>query len=218
MEKRRCLCILFCSFLGLPLTATIASISLDASPYHQLGWAEPYCKNAFVRLRRLMIWYSITVSSKTTDPTAVSANPTIDYSKTTSSRRHEQSLPPIMKNERNKPNNPTETQAITARTQIAKSNSELGIIDLHRIPESEIPVNRGSSHAPPQRIPRVDEVESRGWGRRAPQSPSSSSFGAPQGNNEIYTYDVVFSPGEARKKIQSKTQLPYNAPAGNPHW
>ena len=40
--------------------------------------------------------------------------------------------------------------------------------------------------------PRVDEVESRGWGRRAPQSPSSPSFGAPQGNNEIYTYDVVF--------------------------
>ena len=56
--------------------------------------------------------------------------------------------------------------------------------------------------------PRVDEVESRGWGRRAPQSPSSSSFGAPQGNNEIYTYDVVFSPGEARKKIQSQTPLP----------
>ena len=57
--------------------------------------------------------------------------------------------------------------------------------------------------------PRVDEVESRGWGRRAPQSPSSSSFGAPQGNNEIYTYDVVFSPGEARKKNQGITPFPY---------
>ena len=65
-------------------------------------------------------------------------------------------------------------------------------------------------------FPRVDEVESRGWGRRAPQSPSSSSFGAPQGNNEIYTYDVVFLIGEVRKKIQSKTQLPYNAPQGPP--
>ena len=52
-------------------------------------------------------------------------------------------------------------------------------------------------------------MESRGWGRRAPQSPSSSSFGAPQGNNEIYTYDVVFSPGEARKKNQSPTPIPY---------
>ena len=38
------------------------------------------------------------------------------------------------------------------------------------------------------------------WRRRAPQSPSSSSFGAPQGNNEIYTYDVVFLIGEIKKK------------------
>ena len=72
--------------------------------------------------------------------------------------------------------------------------------DLHRNIADYIPVNRGSQNAPPQRIPRVDEVESRGWGRRAPQSPSSSSFGAPQGNNEIYTYDVVFFTGEARIK------------------
>ena len=58
--------------------------------------------------------------------------------------------------------------------------------------------------------PRVDEVESRGWGRRAPQSPSSSSFGAPQGNNEIYKCDVVFPSGEARINNKSQTQLPYN--------
>ena len=81
--------------------------------------------------------------------------------------------------------------------------------DLHRIPESYIPVNRGSQSAPPQRIPRVDEVESRGWGRRAPQSPSSSSFGAPQGNNKIYTYDVVFRIGETNTNDISKTQFPY---------
>ena len=41
-------------------------------------------------------------------------------------------LPPIMKNERYKPNNPTETRAIPARTQIAEQNSELAMIDLHR--------------------------------------------------------------------------------------
>ena len=58
--------------------------------------------------------------------------------------------------------------------------------------------------------PRVDEVESRGWGRRAPQSPSSSSFGAPQGNNKIYKCDVVFPSGEARINNKSQTQLPYN--------
>ncbi|MCI6635521.1 MAG: hypothetical protein MSH31_05585, partial [Clostridiales bacterium] len=98
----------------------------------------------------------------------------------------------------------TETRTIPARTQITAQHSELAINDLHRNTADYIPVNRGSIHAPPQRIPRVDEVESRGWGRRAPQSPSSSSFGAPQGNNKIYTYDVVFSPGEAR--IKSKEQ------------
>ncbi|MCI6635540.1 MAG: hypothetical protein MSH31_05685, partial [Clostridiales bacterium] len=63
--------------------------------------------------------------------------------------------------------------------------------------------------APPQRTPRVDEVESRGWGRRAPQSPSSSSFGAPQGNNKIYKCDVVFRIGEARKKVKGITPIPY---------
>ncbi|MDY3942465.1 MAG: hypothetical protein SOZ09_10850, partial [Eubacteriales bacterium] len=33
--------------------------------------------------------------------------------------------------------------------------------------------------------------------------------GAPQGNNKIYTYDVVFIPGEARIKSISKTSIPY---------
>ena len=55
----------------------------------------------------------------------------------------------------------------------------------------------------------MDEVESRGWGRRAPQSPSSSSFGAPQGNNKIYKCDVVFPIGEANKNDSSKTQFTY---------
>ena len=54
---------------------------VGASPFHQIGWAEEYCKNAFVRFRLLMIWYSITVSAKTIDPTAVSANPTKDFGK-----------------------------------------------------------------------------------------------------------------------------------------
>ena len=86
---------------------------------------------------------------------------------------------------------------------------EVGTNSMHRNKADYIPINRGSRYAPPQRIPRVDEVESRGWGRRAPQSPSSSSFGAPQGNNEIYKSDEVFSTGEARKKNQSPTPIPY---------
>ncbi|MDD7773356.1 MAG: hypothetical protein PT954_02895, partial [Eubacteriales bacterium] len=63
--------------------------------------------------------------------------------------------------------------------------------------------------SPPQRTPRVDEVESRGWGRRAPQSPSSSSFGAPQGNNKIYKSDTVFPIGETNTSPISQTQFPY---------
>ena len=39
-------------------------ISLDASPFHQIGWAELYWKNAFVRLRILMLRYSIMLSAK----------------------------------------------------------------------------------------------------------------------------------------------------------
>ena len=87
-------------------------------------------------------WYNV----------AVSGNSTNIYSKTYRSRILTTYLP-IMKNERYKPNNPTETRAIQNRTQTAKPYSELAIIDLHRIQDSYIPVHRGSSHAPPQRIP-----------------------------------------------------------------
>ena len=62
-------------------------------------------------------------------PFAVSANPTIDHSKTPRNRRNEQPLPPIMKNERPQPNNPTEMRAIQSRTQIAAQYSELAISD-----------------------------------------------------------------------------------------
>ena len=99
VEERRCLCIFLARFL-ITADREIVPISLDASPFHQIGWAEPHCKKAFVRFRLLMIWYSIPFSAKTIAPTAVSANPTKDHNKTNNSRRHEQSIPPIMKNER----------------------------------------------------------------------------------------------------------------------
>ena len=57
-------------------------ISFGARPFHQIGWAQPYWKKAFVRFRLLMLWCSITFSTKTIAPTAVSANPTKDHSKT----------------------------------------------------------------------------------------------------------------------------------------
>ena len=115
-----------------------------------------------MRFKLLMIWYSITVSAKTIDPIAVSANPTKSHSKTYRSRRHEQSIPPPMKNERHMPNTPTETRAIQSRTQTAKPYSELAISDLHRIPESYIPVNRGSLHFPAA-------ADSPGWMRWSPE-------------------------------------------------
>ena len=91
----------------------------------------------------------------------------------------------------------------------SKHYVEVATNSLHRIQAAYIPVNRGSQNAPPQRIPRGEEVESRGWRRGAPQSPSPSSFGAPQGNNKIYRSDEVFLMEEARKKPKSQTQLPY---------
>ena len=90
---------------------------------------------------------------------------------------------------------------------------EVGISDLHRNTAAYIPVHRGSRYAPPQRTPRVDEVESRGWGRRAPQSPSSSSFGAPQGNNKIYKCDVVFRIAENQYKRYKPNAVTLYAPA-----
>ena len=70
VEKKTLFVYLFCSFFGLPLTATIVPISLDASPFHQIGWAELYWEKAFVRFGLLMIWYSIPFSTKTNDSTA----------------------------------------------------------------------------------------------------------------------------------------------------
>ena len=71
-----------------------------------------------------MIWYSITLSTKTNDSTAVSANPTKDHSKTPRSRRNEQSIPPIMKNER-----PITQQNLLKRERYRPEHSQL-----HQIP------------------------------------------------------------------------------------
>ena len=101
--KKDAVCTALTHVFGLPLTATIASIMSGASPFHQIGWAEPYCKKAFVRLRLLIIWYSITVSAKIIDPTAVSANPTKDFGKNETQPQARTVHPPIMKNERHMP-------------------------------------------------------------------------------------------------------------------
>ena len=93
-----------CSFLRLRgvLIWIFVGITADRAISSNFVWCKPISPNwlgrtimekAFVRLRLLMFWYPIPVSAKTIDPIAVSANPTIEHSKTTSSRRHERSIP-----------------------------------------------------------------------------------------------------------------------------
>ena len=89
--EKDAVCISFFARFLITADREMVPISLDASPFHQIGRAEAYCKNAFVRFGLLMIWFSITVSAKTIDPTAVSANPTKDFGKKPRSRRNEQS-------------------------------------------------------------------------------------------------------------------------------
>ena len=114
-----------------------------------------------------------------------------------------------MKNERHKPDNPTETRTIQSRTQTAAQNPELGNSDRtgYRNPESlstaaaKMPRRSGSPKG-------SGEVLERDRGSKSPVSFQPP----PRGANKIYTYDVVFSPGEARKKIHSQTPLPLRSP------
>ena len=111
-----------------------------------------------------------------------------------------------MKNERLKPNNPAETQATSARTQIAAQNSELGSNDStgYKLTKSlstaaaKVPRRSGSPKG-------SGEVLERDRGSQSPVSFQPP----PRGANKIYTYDVVFPIGEANTKPISPTQLPY---------
>ena len=131
--KKDAVCLALTHVFGLPLAATIASISPGASPFHQIGWAEPYWKKVFVRFRLLMLWYSIPLSTKTIDPTAVSANPTKDFGKTPRSRRNKQSIPPIMKNERPQ----------TQRNLLKRERSRPEHKQLHQIPKWGVAICTG---------------------------------------------------------------------------
>ena len=80
--------------------------------------------------------------------------------------------------------------------------------DLHRIPESYI------APSPRQQICPAAADPPKGSGEvlerdRGSQSPVSFQP-PPRGINKIYNSDMVFSPGEARIKSKSPTQLPYN--------
>ena len=79
--KKDAVCVALTHVFWITADREMVPISFCASPFHQIGWAKSYCKNAFVRFRLLMIWFSIPLSTKTIDLTAVSANPTKDYGK-----------------------------------------------------------------------------------------------------------------------------------------
>ena len=81
------------------------------------------CK-AFVRFRLLMIWYSIMLSAKEAIQPRLAQIPRKILAKTPRSRRHEQSIPPIMKNER-----PKTQQNLLKRKQYRPEHRQL-----HQIP------------------------------------------------------------------------------------
>ena len=138
-------------------------------------------------------WYNGAVSGN--PKTKLQSHPNSVFFPSNNEKRKTQAQRDFLKREQSKPEH-----------KAPKHHVEVGTSDLHLNTDTYIPVNRGSRYAPPQRIPQVDEVESRGWGRRAPQSPSSSSFGAPQGNNKIYRSDVVFLMEESKTNGKSITQ------------
>ena len=85
--EKNAVCVSFFARFLITADREIGPISLDASPFHQIGWAEPYCKKAFVRFGLLNNWYSITLSAKEATQPRVSlrntlrANPTKDFGK-----------------------------------------------------------------------------------------------------------------------------------------
>ena len=152
------------SFVELPLTAPFLPISYGASPFHQLRRVKECLKNAFVRLKLQENGYSIQSKPLTIQifpyrypPKETTQSRLAQILRKTiappRNRRNEQPIPPIMKNVRYKPNNPTETRTIPARTQSTQPYSELASNDStgYRIPK--LPQTRGSRYAPPQRIP-----------------------------------------------------------------
>ena len=89
--------------------------------------------------------------------------PTIDHSKPYRSRRHEQSIPPPMKNERpNAQRDFLKREQSKPEHKAPKRYIEVGMIDLHRIPESYIPVSPRQQICPAA-------ADSPGWMRWSPE-------------------------------------------------
>ena len=123
VEKRRCL-YSFNARFWITADRDICSNFVRCKSISPLRLGRTILYKAFVRFRLLMLWFSMPFSAKTNDSTAVSANPTKDHSKIPRSRRNEQSIPPIMKNER--PN--------AGRNLLKRERSRPEHRQLHQIP------------------------------------------------------------------------------------
>ena len=140
--------VLLWSIVGITADRDIVPILLDVSPFHQICRVQNDRKTAFVQLKLQENRYSIQYKPLTiqTIPHRYQPKQSIQsrsaqilrktIAKPTVAAGTNSPSPPIMKNVRYQPNNPTETRTIPARTQIVKLYPELGIIDLHRIQKS----------------------------------------------------------------------------------
>ena len=111
--------VLLWSFVGLPLTAKWYQFRWVQAPFTKYAGCKNLAKTAFVRLKLQENGYPIQYKPITiqlipyryqTKQSTQSRSAQIlrKKSKTPRSRRNEQSIPPIMKNERYSPNNPTD--------------------------------------------------------------------------------------------------------------
>ena len=62
--KKDAVCVALTHVFWITADREKVPISFGARPFHQIGWAQPYWKKAFVRFGFLMIWYSIMLSAK----------------------------------------------------------------------------------------------------------------------------------------------------------
>ena len=86
-------------------------------------------------------WYNVAVSGN--PKTKLPSHSNSVFFSTNNEKRKTYAQRNLLKRKRPKPEH-----------KAPKHHVEVGMKNLHRIPESHIPVNRGSRYAPPQRIPK----------------------------------------------------------------
>ena len=111
-------------------------------------------------------WYNVAVSGN--QKTKLPSHSNSVFFPSNNEKRKTYAQRNLLKREQSKPEH-----------QASKHHVEVGTNSLHRNTATYIPINRGSRYAPPQRIPRVDEVESsepRKRGSMAKEGSAESFF------------------------------------------